>query len=116
MKHHLGLIKEPSYETRVAFLPEEVKKLIDKYEVTISAEKEYGIQSGIPDADYTVVGAGMSSKSDILQNANLILSINDAIGEQRSPPFQKLLLSEFTIRYFFLNVFQKYKNQTRFSL
>ncbi|MGO1584758.1 MAG: NAD(P) transhydrogenase subunit alpha [Mesonia sp.] len=110
MKHHLGLIKEPSYETRVAFLPEEVKKLIDKYEVTISAEKEYGIQLGIPDADYTAVGASMSSKSDILQNANLILSINDAIEEQESIPPETSFIGIYN-PLFFPERLQKYKNQ-----
>ena len=100
MKHHFGLLKESSQETRLAFLPQEVKKLIEKYEVVIQVEKDYGLRANITDAEYISAGATIETKAHILQKANFILSINDVIEEKDNVTPHTTFIGIYNTLYF----------------
>jgi H+-translocating NAD(P) transhydrogenase subunit alpha len=75
-KHNmiLGLLKESDNETRVALLPEVVKSLTDlKTEVIV--EKSAGERSFINDSEYGEAGAKITSRDEVIKNADVLLRI-----------------------------------------
>ena len=64
---HIGLLKESGLETRVALVPESLKKLLTAG-FTISVEAGAGRSSGHDDAEYASAGAGVLSREDILKS------------------------------------------------
>ncbi len=70
----LGLLKESDNETRVALLPEVVKSLTDlKTEVIV--EKSAGERSFINDSEYGEAGAKITSRDEVIKNADVLLRI-----------------------------------------
>lgn len=77
MKQIIGVLKEPSFEKRVALLPPQVKKLVQKLETQVLLEENYAVDYGIPDQAYRDEGAEFKSRENILKEAKTIISIND---------------------------------------
>jgi NAD(P) transhydrogenase subunit alpha len=71
----LGVLKEPGFETRVSLLPETVSALIKK-KITVIIEEGAGIKSFAQDGDYAMAGATVKSRNEVLQEADLLLSIH----------------------------------------
>jgi H+-translocating NAD(P) transhydrogenase subunit alpha len=71
----IGVLKEPSPETRVSLLPEHLATL-KKWNVTICIESNAGLTAFANDDKYSEAGATIKSRVEILQTCDIILSIN----------------------------------------
>jgi len=71
----IGVLREPSSETRVSLLPEAVATLTKKG-ITVLVEAGAGISASAPDENYVAAGAQLSSSADIIANATIILSVH----------------------------------------
>jgi NAD(P) transhydrogenase subunit alpha len=71
----LGVLKEPGFETRVSLLPETVSALIKK-NIQVLVEEGAGAKAFAADADYTTAGASVKSRSEVVQQADVLLSIH----------------------------------------
>jgi H+-translocating NAD(P) transhydrogenase subunit alpha len=71
----LGVLKEPGAETRVSLLPEAVSALIKK-NIQVLVEEDAGSRAFASDGDYAVAGAAVKSRSGVLQQADVLLSIH----------------------------------------
>ena len=70
----LGLLKEPSYETRVSLLAEAVAT-ITKKGITVWVEAGAGEKAFSSDADYEKAGAQIKNRAEILASSIIVLSI-----------------------------------------
>lgn len=73
----VGILKEPSHETRVSLLPEAVAQLTKKG-ITVLVEAGAGTKASAPDKDYEAAGAKISSAQEII-SADVILSIHQPV-------------------------------------
>jgi len=71
----IGVLKEQSPETRVSILPEHIVTF-KKWNVDVYIEPGAGDAAFAGDAAYTAAGALIKSRGDILQQADILLSIN----------------------------------------
>ena len=74
----IGLLKEPSFETRVAFLPEHVKTIL-QYQSNVLVESGAGETAFADDASYTAAGATVVSRSELIQQADVLVCIHPPI-------------------------------------
>lgn len=72
----IGVLKEPPPETRISILPEHIATL-KKWNVEIFVQHEAGISALVSNEQYAGSGAVVTSREDILQRSDLILSINN---------------------------------------
>ncbi|MEP6677024.1 MAG: Re/Si-specific NAD(P)(+) transhydrogenase subunit alpha [Ferruginibacter sp.] len=75
----IAALKEPSPETRVSVLPEHIAAF-KKWNLEVYIESDAGAAAFATDAAYTSAGALIKSRSEILQNADIILSINNLVN------------------------------------
>ncbi len=71
----IGVVKEPSFENRVAITPDVVDPL-KKLGFTIAIESTAGELAFFSDKDYIDVGASVESRDSILSNSDIIVSIH----------------------------------------
>ncbi|RYD81488.1 MAG: Re/Si-specific NAD(P)(+) transhydrogenase subunit alpha [Sphingobacteriales bacterium] len=71
----IGVLKEPTPETRVSLLPEHIATL-KKWNCEAIIESEAGNNAYASDEKYTEAGAAIKSRNEVLQNADILLSIN----------------------------------------
>ncbi len=71
----IGVLKEPSPETRVSLLPEHITTL-KKWNVSVLIESGAGNSAFATDKKYEEAGATISTKEKIAETASIILSIN----------------------------------------
>lgn len=71
----IGVLKEPSSETRVSLLPDAVASLTKKG-IKVLVEDGAGEKAFSSNDDYTKAGAQIASSTDILQGADVILTIH----------------------------------------
>ncbi len=71
----VGVLKEPSFESRVSLLAEGAATLIKKG-ITVWIESSAGVKAFSNDDDYVKNGAIIKSREEIFQQADIILSIN----------------------------------------
>ncbi len=71
----IGVLKEPSPETRVSLLPEHIA-ILKKWNVDICVENNAGVTAFANDEKYTDAGATVKSRNEVLQSSEIILSIN----------------------------------------
>lgn len=71
----IGVLKEPTVETRVSLLPEHVT-ILKKWNVDVYIESNAGVTAFANDEKYSEAGASIKSRNEVLQNSDLILSIN----------------------------------------
>ncbi len=76
----IGVLKEPLFETRVSLLPEHIPTLL-KWNTSVLIEANAGVTAFANDEKYTQAGAAIDSRENILQKADLILSINALSAE-----------------------------------
>ncbi len=70
----IAVLKEVSPETRVAAIPETVKKFIG-LGAMVAIESGAGAAASIADSDFEAAGAAIGSRSDILKDADIILCV-----------------------------------------
>jgi NAD(P) transhydrogenase subunit alpha len=71
----IGILKEPSPETRVSILPEHIATL-KKWNVSVWVENNAGDAAFATDEMYRAAGATIKSRVEIIQGSDLLLSIN----------------------------------------
>jgi len=69
-----GILKEPTGEHRVAFMPEQAEVLLKKG-ITVYIESSIGKSAYADDESYTTKGAEIKSRFEILSNANILFTI-----------------------------------------
>ena len=77
----IGIIKEQN-EARVALVPEVAKKLIEKEKVNVWVESGAGKGAFFSDADYEAVGTSINKRSEVFQQADLLVSIHPPSHEE----------------------------------
>jgi NAD(P) transhydrogenase subunit alpha len=75
----IGILKEPSFESRVSMLAGEVAALT-KNGINVWVEPEAGLKAFCMDEEYTGSGALIKSRGDILRGADVLLSIQYNVG------------------------------------
>jgi H+-translocating NAD(P) transhydrogenase subunit alpha len=71
----IGVLKEPAPETRVSVLPEHIAAY-QKWNVDVCAEAAAGAAAFATDEAYTAAGARVASRTEVLQQADIVLSIH----------------------------------------
>ena len=71
----IGVLKEPSEESRVSFLPETVTVLTKKG-ITVFVEAGAGEKAFHNDEEYVKVGAAIKSRAEIIQAADVLVAIH----------------------------------------
>ena len=71
----IGVLKEPSPETRVSLLPEHIT-ILKKWNVDVYIENNAGVTAFANDEKYAEAGATIKSRNEVLQSSDFILSIN----------------------------------------
>ncbi len=71
----IGVLKEPSPETRVSLLPEHIS-VLKKWHVDVLVEKSAGEKAFASDEKYVEAGATIASREEVLQKSDMVLSIN----------------------------------------
>jgi H+-translocating NAD(P) transhydrogenase subunit alpha len=71
----IGVLKEPSPETRVSLLPEHIATL-KKWNVNVCIETNAGILAFANDDKYIEAGAAIKSREEIIKSSDIVLSIN----------------------------------------
>ena len=71
----IGVLKEQSPETRISLLPEHVV-ILKKWNVNVCIESNAGATAFAADNKYTEAGALIKSRQEILNESDIILSIN----------------------------------------
>lgn len=83
----IGVLKEPSFETRVSLLPEAVATLTKKG-ITVYVEKGAGIAAFSSDDEYIKAGAKITNATELMNLSDIILSINQPVSPFPNPPSQ----------------------------
>jgi NAD(P) transhydrogenase subunit alpha len=89
----IGILKEPSAETRVSLLPEAVATLTKKG-ITLQVEEGAGEKAFSSNDDYTKAGAHIKSRQEVLQTSDIILAIHQ-FTEVDTLPAQKIIIGVF---------------------
>ena len=74
----IGLLKEPAHETRVSLLAEAVATLTKKG-ITVIVENGAGEKAFCSNADYEKAGATIDSRENVINRADIILSIHQPL-------------------------------------
>ena len=72
----IGVLKESLPETRVSLLPEHIATL-KKWNVDVCVETQAGMDAFAADDKYSTAGATVKSREEVLQNSDIILSIQE---------------------------------------
>jgi H+-translocating NAD(P) transhydrogenase subunit alpha len=86
----IGVLQEPSFETRVSLLPEAVAALTKKGLMVLVAPGA-GAKASAGDDDYTKAGAQIRSAEEIIAVADIILSIQQPDSTLAIPPSKVLI-------------------------
>jgi H+-translocating NAD(P) transhydrogenase subunit alpha len=70
----IAVLHEAGTETRVAAIPETVKKFVG-LGAAVAVEQGAGEAASIADSDFEASGAGIGSRADVLKDADIILAI-----------------------------------------
>ena len=111
----IGVLKEPSHETRVSLLAEAVKVLTQKG-VTVLVENGAGEKSFCSDTDYEEAGAKTTSREEVFAQAEIILAIH-VPADASNIPGSKIFVGVYQ-PLFHQSLMQQWaqKNFTTFSL
>lgn len=94
----IGVLKEPSPETRVSILPEHIA-LFKKLNVDVLIEIGAGDNAFASDQKYAEAGAKVVPKEDVLNISDIILSINIPSADDISLIQSKILLGNYQPLY-----------------
>ncbi len=77
----IGLLKEPSHETRASLLPEHIV-ILKKMNVHLLVEHGAGENAYATDEKYVEAGAEIASRKEVMQKSDVLLSINPFPNEE----------------------------------
>jgi NAD(P) transhydrogenase subunit alpha len=86
----VGILKEPQLETRVSLLPEAVAQLTKKG-IKVIVESDAGVNASASNADYQNAGATISSAQEVLNSADVVLSIHQPASGLNIPSSKILI-------------------------
>ena len=72
----IGVLKEPSSETRVSLLPEHIITLL-KWKANVVVEDNAGVSAFAVNQKYIEAGATIANREQVIETADLLLSINE---------------------------------------
>jgi NAD(P) transhydrogenase subunit alpha len=112
----IGLLKEPAHETRVSMLAEAVATLTKKG-ITVLVENHAGEKAFCSNADYEKAGARVKERTEVLQTADIVLSIHQPLQSSISGLESKILIGVYQPLYN-AGIMHQWANQgiTTFSL
>jgi NAD(P) transhydrogenase subunit alpha len=112
----IGVLKEPSPETRVSLLPEHVA-IFQKLNVNVLIELDAGEKAFAADQKYVETGSKIVSREEVFKNSDIILSINIPSSIDIDLLQSKILLGNYQPLYNY-SLMQKLaeKNVTVFSI
>lgn len=90
----IGVLKEPSFETRVSMLPETIV-LLKKKGHEFLVETGAGRQAFAEDSDYESAGATVLSREEVITGSELVLSMHAPSGEELSSGKIRVLLGTY---------------------
>ena len=90
----IGVLKELSPETRVSLLPEHIA-ILTKWNVSAVIEAGAGINAFAPDEKYAEAGAKVVTREEVIQSADIILSINIFPEAQAQNFNSKIILGNY---------------------
>ena len=90
----IGILKEPSPETRVSILPEHLATL-KKWNVEVWIENNAGDTAFATDEMYRAAGATIQSRVEIIQGSDMLLSINAPENFAHNAMPEKIILGIF---------------------
>ncbi len=90
----IGLLKEPSFDTRSSLLPEHIA-ILKKMNVELWMEHGAGEKSFAADDKYAEAGAKLTNRAEVLQHADVMLSINPLTDEDVNAVKGKVLIGFF---------------------
>ncbi len=94
----IGVLKEPSPETRVSLLPEHIATL-KKWNTEVLIEAGAGVNAFAMDNKYSEAGATIDSRQSILQKATILLSISPLTDTDIASCQAKVLLGLYQPLY-----------------
>ena len=90
----IGVLKEPSFETRVSLLDEAVATLTKKG-IQVLIEKSAGESAFCTDAAYEKAGASITDRAQILKASDIVLAIHRPAGDDALQLSSKILLGVY---------------------
>ena len=90
----IGVLKEPSDETRVSLLPEAVA-VLSKKGISLLIENGAGENAFADDESYQKVGAQVKSRAEVIRSAEIILSIQSPGNDEISNFKSKILIGVY---------------------
>jgi NAD(P) transhydrogenase subunit alpha len=90
----IGVLKEPTPETRVSLLPEHLATL-KKWNVNLYLEQHAGLAAFAPDEKYLEAGATVTNRSEVINKSDIILSINLPTEADIHAAGSKIVLGHF---------------------
>jgi len=91
----IGVLRESDPETRVSLLPEHLATF-KKMNVSVALEEHAGEQAYATDDSYRAAGASITSREGVIQQADVLLSINLPAGGEPGLWASKVLLGNYT--------------------
>src|SRR5688572_3648230 len=93
----VGILREPSFETRVSLLPEAVAQLTKKG-ISVIVESDAGIKASASNADFEKAGAKITSGQDVINSSDIILTIHQPETRLQIPD-SKILIGVYQPLY-----------------
>lgn len=90
----IGVLREPSFETRVSLLPEAVATLAKKG-ITVYIEAGAGERAFSSDDDYSKAGAAIKKRDEILTASDIVLSIHPPASADIEHLSSKILIGVY---------------------
>ncbi|MET0300757.1 MAG: Re/Si-specific NAD(P)(+) transhydrogenase subunit alpha [Flavitalea sp.] len=90
----IGVLREPSFETRVSLLPDIAAAIIKKG-VQVSVESGAGDRAFAFDTDYALAGAKVRSREEIIRESDIILSMHPPAAAETEAFRSKIILGVF---------------------
>jgi H+-translocating NAD(P) transhydrogenase subunit alpha len=90
----IGVLREPSYESRVSVLPEMSTAIIRKG-VQVLVEAGAGEKAFAADGDYALTGAVITARDEIIRQADVILSMHQPDTHEWSQLTSKVIIGIF---------------------
>jgi len=77
----VGILREPAFESRVSLLPEHIIQL-KKQNISVLVERECGLKSFVSDDHYQQAGAEITSREQVLESSDIVLSIHPLTDDE----------------------------------
>jgi len=94
----IGVLREPSFETRVSVLPDIASAIIKKG-VQVSVENGAGEKAFAADADYALAGVTVLPREQVIKNADIILCMHQPAAAELEAFRSKIIIGVYQPLY-----------------